>query len=140
MKLIKENLGENKREVTTEYLNSEFPIITDNEISGLLIRAEVPNMGSIESSLLNYKILSGIRSADFPIVNNKYYSLDEERRVKKLVNEINENQEINPLIIVVDADDVYILEGLHRYYALQELGIRKFPAKIVVDLDLVEIK
>jgi hypothetical protein len=65
--------------------------------------------------------------------------VDESNRVNQLKEEIKYNKEINPLIVYLDDIDVYILEGLHRYYALQELGIESFPAKVVLDLDSLNL-
>lgn len=39
-------------------------------------------------------------------------------RIKNLTTQLEVNKEINPLIVVVDKDGPYILEGSHRYDAL----------------------
>ena len=141
----KNKLNENARTIddeemlTYEDFDKEFPIINGNKINGLTIRTDIPNTSSIESSLTNYKILKGIRQVTFPIEKHNYYSVDENERVKQLVKEIKHNKEINPLIVYLDDKDVYILEGLHRYYALQELKIKSFPAIVVLDLDSLNI-
>lgn len=97
-------------------------------------------MSSIESSLNNYKILNGIRevsfSRSFSEYKPHYYSLSKQYKTYMLMEKIKDNKEINPLIIVIDNDDTYILEGYHRFNALKELNIDLFPAKIVLDLGM----
>jgi len=120
---------------------NEFPIINGNEVSGLSIRDGIPNMGSIDASLIDYEILDGIRevsfSKSFPeyTIKPKQYSVQEDERVLKLAEQIKNNREISPLIVVIDKEGAYILEGGHRFDALRLLGIDSFPAKIVLDLE-----
>ena len=128
---------------SNDVLDKEYPIINGNEIEGLLIRSQIPNMGSIEASLTNYEILDGIRQVSFAsftqMENLSYYSPDEERKTKELAEQIKYNKEINPLIVVVDDEGPYVLEGGHRFDALRELNIPSFPAKVVIDLDSANI-
>lgn len=53
--------------------------------------------------------------------------------MKDLAEQIRQSGELNPLIVVVDKDGPYILEGGHRYDALGVLGKKSFPAKVVID-------
>ena len=126
-----------------EIFDNEFPIINGDYIGDLFIREKIPNMGSIESSLNNYKILNGIRevsfSRSFPEYQPHYYSLSVQYKTHMLIEQIKVNKEINPLIVVIDNDGPYILEGSHRFDALKELGIDLFPAKIVLDLELLTL-
>lgn len=119
--------------------NKDFPIINGKYVGDLFIRDEIPNMSSISSSLYDYEILNGIRevsfSKSFPEYEPSYYSLSDKQKTQRLSEEIKENKEINPLIVVVDKDGPYILEGSHRFDALKELGIDLFPAKVVLDLE-----
>ncbi|HUS48953.1 MAG TPA: hypothetical protein VMZ91_02210, partial [Candidatus Paceibacterota bacterium] len=46
-----------------------------------------------------------------------------------------ESNWISPLIVVIDSEGPYILEGGHRYVALRELGFQSFPAVIVIDTE-----
>jgi ParB-like chromosome segregation protein Spo0J len=55
--------------------------------------------------------------------------------VKKLAEEIKETNEINPLIVVIDNEGLYVLEGGHRLAALHLLGKKTLPALVVRDLD-----
>jgi ParB-like chromosome segregation protein Spo0J len=54
-----------------------------------------------------------------------------------LAEEINDSREINPLIVVIEGkdleEDMYILEGGHRFDALRLLGIKEFPAVVVLE-------
>ncbi len=126
--------------------DEQFPIIIDDEIEGLTIRNRIPNMSSIEASFNDYEILNGIRkvsfSTSFPeyTKNPKSYSHTEEERIINLAQEIVDNKEINPLIIAIDEQGPYVLEGGHRFDALRKLGIDSFPAIIVLDLDSMKDK
>jgi len=120
---------------------NEFPVITGNEVSGLSIRDGVPNMSSIDASLIDYKILDGIREVsfsksfpDYPL-EPKSYSQQENDRVLDLAEQIKNNKEITPLIVVIEKEGAYVLEGGHRFDALRLLGINEFPAKVVLDLE-----
>ena len=117
-------------------ISSKYPII-DNSIDGLEILNYIPNLSSIESTLQNYYILDGIRKvpmSDFNI-NGKSYSVSENKRIKELANQIATNRQIAPLIVVIDKEGAYILEGVHRIDALFILGISYFPAIVVIDND-----
>jgi uncharacterized ParB-like nuclease family protein len=103
-----------------------------NEVSGLTVRDSVPNTSSIASSLDDYAIQPGIREVPFSEFNGPGPMTD---RVKNLASQIQQSGEINPLIVVRDAEGHYILEGAHRYDALQHLGYKTFPAMVVDDLD-----
>lgn len=122
-------------------IEKDFPLINGDTISGLRIKNEIPNMGSIDASLTDYEVLDGIRevsfSKSFPHYprDPKQYSVDEYERTRELAQQIKINKEISPLIIVVDNEGPYVLEGGHRFDALRTLGIDLFPAKIVLDLE-----
>lgn len=111
-------------------------------VDGLKVRPDVPNMASIGSSLNTYKILRGIREVPFSAFadgdTTQYYSKQERDRTLDLASQIKESGEISPLIVVIDADGPYILEGGHRFDALRELSKTSFPALVVRDLDDIE--
>lgn len=111
-------------------------------VDGRRVRDEIPNTSSIESSLDNYRILDGVRVVPFSAFMQmgplRFYSVSEEKRTKRLAEEIAESREINPLIVVEDAEGPYILEGGHRFDALRLLKAKALPALVVVDLDSVE--
>jgi len=108
-------------------------------VDGRVVRDSIPNRASIEAGLNNYEILPGVREVPFSAFTQieplRYYSTSEEKRTKSLATEIGRSGEINPLIVVEDAEGPYILEGGHRFDALRELGARSFPALVVLDLD-----
>jgi hypothetical protein len=54
-------------------------------------------------------------------------------RTKALAEEIKQSGEVNPLIVMIDEEGPYILEGGHRYDALKILGAKSFPAIVVID-------
>jgi len=113
-----------------------------SEVSGLRVRDEIPNTGSIASSLDDYEVQKGVREVPFSAFPDKgdlsYYSRDEETRTKRLAARIEESGEINPLIVVVDDKGPYILEGGHRFDALRELGKESFPALVVRDTSALD--
>lgn len=122
----------------------EDPFVTANAryphagktVDGLDVRDEIPNMSSIGASLTDYKILPGIREvpySDFGEAGHGYADVAGNEHVRRLADAIKESGEINPLIVVVDKDGPYILEGGHRWDALHAMGKTSFPAKIVVD-------
>lgn len=105
-------------------------------VSGLRVRAHVPNMGSIGASLDDWEELPGIREVPFDafgLGELRFYSVTEEKRTKELAREIKTSGELNPLIVVIDEEGPYVLEGAHRFDALRMLKIGSFPAKVVVD-------
>jgi len=52
-----------------------------------------------------------------------------------LVKQIRESGEISPLIIVVEEEGPYVLEGSHRIDALSLLKANFFPALVVIDFE-----
>ena len=108
-------------------------------VDGKLVRGTIPNRSSIASSLGSYEVLPGVREVPFSAFDQmgplSYYSVTEEKRTKDLAAKIRASREINPLIVVEDAEGPYVLEGAHRFDALRELGARAFPALVVLDLD-----
>jgi hypothetical protein len=44
------------------------------------------------------------------------------------------------VIVVIDSEGPYVLEGGYRFDALRELGAQSFPARVVVDLDSIQPK
>lgn len=119
---------------------TELPLV-GKTVSGLTVRHEIPNQASIESSLEDYEILPGIReiptSETGEITQPKFYSVEQEETTRKLAEEIKTSGEINPLILVITDTGDYILEGSHRLDALRILGIKSFPAQVVIDRELV---
>ncbi len=122
----------------------EYQRVTDpSNVSGLAVRKKIPNLGSIESTLSDFEELPGIREiplSDFPTVGKDAYkatdhfrAVDDINRVSKLADQIKASGEINPLIVVMDKDGPYILEGGHRLAALHKLGKQTLPAKVVID-------
>lgn len=112
-----------------------YPLAPSN-VSGLNVLTNIPNLSSISSSLDNYTILEGIREvpmSDFNITG-KSYSVSENQRISELTKQIQQSQEIAPLIVVIDQEGAYILEGSHRIDALYNLGVKTFPALVVEDI------
>ncbi len=113
-------------------------------VNPLLVGDEVPNTSSIAASLVNYEVLPGIREIPFSAFSQlgplQYLDPAEERRTKALAELIDQSGVINPLIVIEDAEGPWILEGAHRFDALRELGVKTFPALVVLDLDSLGIE
>jgi hypothetical protein len=122
-------IGEEAPDYSTEY-----PVAGDT-VDGRTVLADVPNTGSIQSELDEYTVLPGIRevSMDKFTLTGKSYSPQENNRIARLADQILDSKEIKPLIVVIDREGPYILEGGHRADALKRLGARSFPAMVVLD-------
>jgi hypothetical protein len=112
----------------------------DKVVDGLSVGKEVKNMSSIPASFEKYEVEKGIKSvpmSDFPASNpyQMFRSSVDIKRVQELAEQIKANKRIDPLIVTVDKEGSYVLEGVHRLGALNLLGIKNFPAVIVRDLD-----
>jgi hypothetical protein len=105
-------------------------------VDGREVINKIDNTSSIEASLgNNYKILRGIREvpmADFH-VTGQHYSVEGTKRIQQLAMKIKQSNKISVLIVVIDKEGPYILEGSTRIEALFLLGAKSFPALIVVD-------
>jgi hypothetical protein len=111
-----------------------FPL-AKNTVDGRIVRKGVPNTDSISSSLDNYTVLPGIREvpmSEFELTG-KSYSVSENKWIAELAKKIKESGEISSLIVVVDKEGPYILEGSHRADALYRIGAKSFPAMVVID-------
>lgn len=120
-----------------KFASTGYPL-AGPEVSGLRVADDIPNTGSISSSLIDYEVLSGIREvplSEFDI--SPYHAADDNNRVSRLAWEIKENGWVTPLIVVIDAEGAYILEGGHRLDALGALGIESLPALVVIDREQV---
>jgi len=122
-------------------MNTDFKL-AGNEVSGLEVINDIPNMSSISASLTDYTILKGIREIPFSSFTQlgklSFYSFSEKERTKELAQQIKYNKQIKPLIVVVDSEGPYVLEGGHRFDALRMLNIFSFPALIVLDNESLE--
>lgn len=97
----------------------------------------IPNEDSIDSSLDDYEILPGLREvpmSDFHLTG-KHYSVQGTQRIEALAEKIQLSNKISPLIVVIDNEGPYILEGSTRVEALFRLNAKSFPALVVIDLD-----
>ena len=108
-------------------------------ISGLRVIDDVPNTSSIGSSFEEYEILRGYRELSLSEFEYDpktfYYAKNDFERTRQIAEQIKSSGEIKPLIIAVDQEGPWILEGAHRFLALHYLGIQSFPALVVMDLD-----
>jgi hypothetical protein len=118
-------------------IDRHLPVAAER-VDGRLVRKEIPDLHSIESSLEDFEELPGVREVPMSQFDPEYkpapYSASEKQRLADLAAAISDSGEINPLIVVYDKEaHPYILEGGHRFDALHELGAKSFPAKVVID-------
>ncbi len=119
----------------------EYPL-AGAQVSGLTVMEQIDNMSSIGASFMQYEILDGVREvpmSDFssPEPKNNFYAKNDIQRCYALAEEIRNSGEIMPLIVAMDNEGSYIIEGGHRFVALHLLGIPSFPALVVIDRDVV---
>jgi hypothetical protein len=122
-------------EMTREELETKYKKAGDI-VDSRKVREEIPNMDSIDSSIENAIILPGLYEiplSEFEGLTGKHYSASGTKRIAELADEISKTKEINPLIVVIDKEGAYILEGATRVEALYKSNAKSFPAKIVLD-------
>lgn len=106
-------------------------------VSDLEVTTNIPNQSSISATIDDYEILDGVRELPLSDFNSKptdlFYAADDIKRTKELAEKIKRNGKIDPLIVVIDKEGPYILEGAHRLGALDILGKKTFPAQVVID-------
>lgn len=111
----------------------EYPAAGD-VVDGRNVRGgPVPNTDSIDATLDDYELLPGVREvpmSDFELTG-KHYSTGGTERIRELQEAIEASGEITPLIVVVEDEGPYILEGATRADALYNLGAKSFPALVV---------
>lgn len=116
----------------------DFPL-AGAKVDGRDVGEKVYNTSSIGSSIDDYEVQKGIREVPFSSFDQmgdlKYYSKNTEARTKDLAEQIKQSGRIDPLIVAMDKEGPYILEGAHRFDALRELGAKSFPAMVVHDLE-----
>lgn len=109
-----------------------------DKVDGRVVRDEIPNRGSIRSSLDDYTVLPGVREiplSEFTAIapTDVFYARNDIDKAKRLAEEIRASGEIAPLIVVIDNEGPYVLEGAHRLVALGLLGAKSLPALVVQD-------
>lgn len=130
------SLLEDIRKDFINQVNTKYPLAGD-EVDGRQVLTKVDNTSSISASLSSYYILKGIREvpmSDFE-VSGKHYSVQGSDRIKYLEKQIQLTKTISPLIVVVDKEGSYILEGSNRVNALKNIKAKSFPAMVVIDTE-----
>ena len=119
-----------------ESASLRYPVVQGSS-DGRDVLGFVPNTSSISASLTAYEELPGIR--DVPLsefhLTGKSYSESETKCIIDLAEKIGQSNKIAPLIVVIEPEGSYILEGSHRADALFLLGAKSFPALVVVSLE-----
>lgn len=106
-------------------------------VDGREVLPDVSNTSSIGSSVEDPEVLPGLyeipMSAFDPAYKPRPHSTQERQRLDELKAAISHNKQISPLIVVIDDQGPYVLEGGHRFDALHEMGAKSFPAMVVID-------
>ncbi len=127
-------------EVNTSQWDSLYPR-AGAVVSGLTVAPGlVPNTESISAGFYEWHELPGLREvpmSEFGSAkpHDNFYAANDIQRSRSLAEEIRNSGYITPLIVAIDNEGPYILEGGHRFVALGELGVASLPALVVVDLD-----
>jgi hypothetical protein len=116
--------------------NPDYPIAGEM-VSGLRVLPTVPNTASIAATLYVYEVLPGIRelplSAFVSAPADLFHAADDLRWTRELAEQLRRSQQIEPLIVVVEPDGPYVLEGAHRMGALHLLEVPTLPALVVLN-------
>ena len=65
-----------------------------------------------------------------------YDNAKDKARIQNLAEQIKENREIEPVFVAVDPNgEAYLMEGQHRSRALELLGYKSVPARVIVSMD-----
>lgn len=118
--------------------DKRYPKVLHNRIDDLDVGKKISNTESISASLFHYLVLRGIREiklSDIQVTDplELFRSKNDRERVSALAHAILESNRIDPLIVVIDAEGPYVLEGMHRLGALHLLEKKKLPALVVVE-------
>jgi hypothetical protein len=129
--------------VKPQALETTLPTIGRGEkVSGLTIKAKVPNMDSIaaEFNVGEYAVLPGVRRVPLDeFGGGGYVAADDVAKSAALTEAIKQNKWIEPLIVAYDDAGPYVVEGGHRLDALKAIGAKELPA-VVVDARTVRGK
>ena len=126
-------LLETYEDIENDDFDLRFPI-APKIVDGRVVRDHIPNTESISATSNDYRVLRGIREVSMKEFEcSSTYRLDDFNKSKKLVLQIEETKEINPLIVMIDEGGPYILEGGHRFDAPCMMKANAFPALVVID-------
>ena len=126
----------------------DYPLINGDTVDGrdLYWKDErtriVSNTDSISATLDDdWTELKGLREVPMTLLNGDSefnpkrlsYSTTESDRIRALAATIRDSNAVEPVIVVVDKEGPYVLEGGHRYTALRLLGAKSIPALVILD-------
>jgi len=125
------------RRISQSLTDSMYPL-AGSTVDGLEVGSEIPNQDSIDASFTDYRVLEGVREVPLRVFDvtsprDLFYAANDVEWSEELAGEIERSGRIDPLIVVVDSEGPYILEGAHRLGALSVLGKRSLPALVVVE-------
>ena len=137
---VKSQVSGKKVALTLDSITRKYPVVKN--IGEIEVTKNVPNTASIAASLNDYEVVKGIREvpiSEFGDANRAFYAANDWERSEKLALAIRKNKYIDPLIVVIDDEGLYILEGAHRWVALAKLKVKSIPAVIVIDLEKISL-
>jgi len=105
-----------------------------------VMEGPIPNTDSISASLYDYEELPGLREVPMDLFGftGRHYSKQGSEKRERLAASIKESGRIMPLIVVIDREGAYVLEGATRGDALKILKAKSFPAMVVLDKEGIE--
>lgn len=121
------------------FFTGDYPL-AGAEVDGREVLDNVDNLSSISASLNEWEEKPGIREipmSDFDF-EGFFYAKNDFDHSRDLAARIEQSGKISPLIVVVDNEGPYILEGAHRAYALNLLNAKSLPALVVMDTELID--
>lgn len=112
--------------------DKKWPLVKNGMVADLEVIDHIDNISSISATFDNYKIWKGVR--EIPI--SEFITEDTfDDRIRNLADQIKTNKEIMPLIVAIDKEGPWILEGAHRFDALTFLKYKSLPALVVETFD-----
>lgn len=133
--------SEDDKQAALDHYDKQYPTVAKGQkVDGREVRDKIPNTDSIDASLGvhpgAYETLPGVREipmSEFGDIKDSEKN-PRDAHTRNLAEQIKDSKSLNPLIVAVDKDGPYILEGGHRFDALRSMGAKSFPAKVAVDL------
>ena len=129
--------GELFSEAGMEKVYADRYPVAGGTVDGREVIDNVPNITSISATFDDWTELPGIREVPMSDFTDKVtaYSTRDFERSKLLAEQLKEGKQIKPLIVAVDDEGPYILEGSHRFDALVMIGAKSFPAVVAIDAE-----
>lgn len=106
------------------------------EVAGYRVGENTPNMLSLHG--MEGDLLPGVREFSFSEFGDigresSFVNVKDTQKTESLAEAIRASKRIDPLIVAIDEEGPYIIEGAHRFDALRKLGVDRFPARVFME-------